>query len=120
AYGAGDIDVIDRDGRALDRDARRAREFGDSVLVVERDAVLKRLPSHGAVHRAAVDVPVPESARDGASDCPFSGAGRPVDGDDQGFHPGAPERVACAYSPLTPAVFSCDSCPSTLRDKRVR
>ena len=46
----------------------------------------ERLPADGAVHRAAVDVPVAELV----GDCPrhraFAGAGRPVDGDDQLTH----------------------------------
>ena len=85
-YGAGDVDVIDRHGRAVNRNVRLAGEFSDEVLIVERHAVLKRLPSHSAVHGAAVDVPVSEGTGDRASDGTLSGAGRSVDGDDEGLH----------------------------------
>jgi hypothetical protein len=76
---------VDRCSAALDDDIRSLREGGKGRLVVERNMVVQRLPSDGAVHRARIDVAVVERLRERPGDCSFPRAGRAVNGDDQAF-----------------------------------
>jgi hypothetical protein len=58
----------------------------DRLVIIERHAVSKRLPGDGTIHRAAVDVAVPELGSDGACDRPLAGARGTVYRDDQPEH----------------------------------
>ena len=85
---ARDVGAVDRDLSARDVHLRLRRDARHGLLIVERHVVAKRLPADGAVHGAAVDVPIAEPGCDGARDGAFSSTGGTVDGDDQGFHRG--------------------------------
>ncbi len=49
---------------------------------MEVDAVVRRLPGDGAIHRARVHVSVAEPRGNRARDRSFAGSGRAVDSDD--------------------------------------
>ena len=55
--------TVDRDDSAFDDEIRRSRELRDRRFVVQRDAVVMRFPSDGAVHRAGIDVSIAKRLR---------------------------------------------------------
>src|SRR5438128_1374656 len=75
---------------AYSGDAVRVRSIASRVLSsVATSATAvgpQRVPTPGAVHRAAVDMAVTELRRDGARHRSFSCAGGAVDGDHELFH----------------------------------
>src|SRR5262249_57760476 len=106
----------------------------DSVFVVHRHTVAERLPADGAIHRAAVDVPVAERGRNRASDGALPGARWTVDGNDQRFHGTdgpvglvgrVPTRPYPAHGPIGPTSLprvTCaharsPSCLAAVRDR---
>ena len=78
-----DVVAVDRRRGRRPR-ARRARATRRDGVRVRRDRRrLRRLPRHGAVHRAGVHVTVAETLGDRARDGALAGPGRAVDGDDE-------------------------------------
>ena len=60
---ARDVVTVDGDDSAFDDEIRGTREIGDRRFVVQRDAVVMRLPSDRAIHRAGVDVAITKRLR---------------------------------------------------------
>ena len=80
----GDIMTVDRDHAIADSQSRAARHRRPSPASSARSIpLLKRLPRHRAVHRARIDVLVPQAFGHGPRDRAFACARGSVDGDDQ-------------------------------------
>ena len=75
--------AVDDNGGRPDVERRTPREIGHGIFVIERQSIAQRLPGHGPVHRAGVEMRVVEAARNLARHRPFSGARWTVDRDDE-------------------------------------
>jgi hypothetical protein len=79
--------AVDCDDTAFDNEVCRPREARDGLFIVQWNVIVMGLPTYSAVHRAGVDVSIPERLRDGARHRAFASPRRPIDGDDQSLHP---------------------------------
>ncbi len=79
-----DVVAVDANSTVAGLEPGLGRQRRHGRLVGQIDPVVPRLPRQRAVHRAGVDVAVAEPRRDRARDRAFAGAGRTVDGDDEG------------------------------------
>ena len=75
--------AIDEHHAVADHQHGAPRHLGTRLVVGEIDPLAERLPGDRSIHRARVDVPIREPARDLARDGPLAGAGGAVDGEDQ-------------------------------------
>src|ERR687888_1733315 len=103
--------AVDGDAILFEIERRALPYRRDRRLVAEVDPFLPRLPRNRAVHRARVDVPVSEARRDRARDRPLSGAGRAVDGDDQGLLAHAAIIPCIRKMWLSPLLAKKGGCP---------
>jgi hypothetical protein len=65
---------VDRHPRVRHLDVRSVRQPGNGVFIVEQHLVVPCFPTHGTVHRAAVQMPIAERGRDRSCDRALAGS----------------------------------------------
>jgi hypothetical protein len=75
--------AVDDDAAVSLIETRTFREIGHTLLIVEGESVGECLPGDGAIHGAGIDMGVGEGGGNRPRERPLSGAGGPVDRDDQ-------------------------------------
>src|SRR5882724_3897385 len=83
-------------------DMRFPRERLETWFVVEWDLLVERFQRHGAIHRAAIQIQVPEHRGDAARDAALARSCWPVDRDGESLHfSGAGTPVCAVQAPAS-------------------